>query len=204
MKEIGLYILIGLTIISLHSCASYNIEKVVGNYENQWEYTGHKLELFKDSSFIFYVAEELLQDTIKGTWKINGRQIFLIRNEYKPYYVNNECKTCISYNLSTYDSKTRESIPIHYKAFYKDTLKKEGYTDLNGVATISETIDSLYLKSLEYEGTGFRVADKKSYIEAFLLKSQNNEILQYQWVLKGNEIIGSNGLVLKKRPNMKY
>jgi hypothetical protein len=50
--------------------------------------------LHKDNSFVFFIKEGLLTDTIKGKWNIEGKQLSLEANNKKSFYKANKCDTC--------------------------------------------------------------------------------------------------------------
>lgn len=193
----NLIILIVLLIIQ--DCnVLHKVNDITGVYNNKWYDTQHELNLNKDNTFIFYVKEGLYSDTIKGEWKIEGNQLLLKENDNNPIYKTIKCDTCSKNYLIVYDIQNKEKMVAFYKAYVKDTLKKEGDIDL--FTELPENTDSLFIESLGYSSLGFKIEGNKNKIEVFLSKTGGN-LLKNKFYIKGERIKSSNGLILEKTLN---
>lgn len=188
-----------IVFICLYECASYKIANVVGIYNSKWENTDHTLKVNSDSTFIFYIKEEILQDTIKGKWLIVGKNIILKKDLREPFYKIEYCSNCSDIKLLGFDVNSGHRIFIIYKTFYDGNLINEGSSDSNGIAYLKGELDSVYIESLEYKPLYFVLDNNKQRtIEVYLAKKEIDPILDIKWRLKNDQIVGSNGLILKK------
>jgi hypothetical protein len=174
----------------------YKVNDIAGNYSNKWYDTQHELILHKDNSFVFFIKEGLLTDTIKGKWNIEGKQLSLEANNKKSFYKANKCDTCNNIYLEVYDSRNKEKLIAFYKAYVKDVVKYEGDTDLP--IELPQSIDSIQVEALGYSSLSFDVDKNRKKIEVFLSKPESN-LLENKFYVKGNKIKLTNGLILKKQ-----
>lgn len=198
MRIAKLYTMLIFFILLFNNCTICDYNGIIGSYKSQQVYTIHKLRLLNDNSFVFYIYEEIHQDTLLGNWKRRGHQIFLNSKEYKPFYVIKNCNNCSSNNLSVFDIRTGKNILVYYRTYYKNIFKSEGFTNIRGKVTFSDNIDSLCLESLEYNPICFKLKNNKSNIEVYMLRKEKYQFLKSKWYFKKNKIKCSNGLVLKK------
>lgn len=191
------YLIILIVLLITQGCnVLHKVNDIAGNYSNKWYDTQHELILRKDNSFIFFIKEGLLTDTIKGKWSIEGKQLSLEANNKQSSYKAIKCDTCNNLYLEVYDSRDKEKLIAFYKAYVKGVVKYEGNTDLPVKLPIN--IDSIQVETLGYSTLSFEVDKNKNKIEVFLSKPGSN-LLENEFYVKGNKIKITNGLILEKQ-----
>lgn len=182
----------------LNSCKVYQVSDIAGVYENKWHDTQHKIELNKDCTFVFYVKEGLLIDTIDGKWNLDKKRLLLEEQKEKPYYKMIECDTCSLNYLCVYDAESGEKIPAYLKSYNEGNLLEEKNMYLD--AYLQENADSIFIESLGYNPFGVKLKGNTSKHKVFLSK-KTGDFLKNKFKIKQGEIKSSNGLVLEKVTN---
>lgn len=191
------YLIILTVLLITQGCnVLHKYNDIAGNYNNKWHDTQHELILHKDNSFVFFIKEGLLTDTIKGKWSIEGKQLSLEANNKQSFYKAIKCDTCNNIYLEVYDSYNKEKLIAFYKAYVKGVVKYEGNTD--SPVKLPVNIDRIQVETLGYNSLSFGVDKNKNKIEVFLSKPESN-LLENEFYVKGNKIKITNGLILKKQ-----
>ncbi|MBN1781761.1 hypothetical protein JW948_11590 [bacterium] len=189
-----------LTIIILFNCISYYHGNVVGIYESMSDDYYHSLRVYNDSSYVFILSGGLSSDTLSNSWERKGNTLILKLAIHNPVYFIDYSDTCSSIHLGTYAKNDSQPIPAYFKTYNNNITEIEGFIDINGKVNISQKIDSIYITCLGFKSLGIKIEKNKCNIEAFLPENDADYIqfLQQDWIIKKNEIMSSNGLVLRK------
>lgn len=186
---LGLFFLQGCNVLP-------KTNNIAGAYNYEWYDTQHKLSLNKDSTYIFFVKEGLFSDTIKGEWKIKGKQLFLIEKNTNSFHKTINCDTCSQNYLTVHDIQNKENLIAYYKAYINDILIGEGL--IESIKEFPINTDSLFIESLGYNSMGFSIEGRILKIDAFLSKTESN-LLRNRFYIRKDKIKSSNGLILEKQ-----